>query len=142
MLWAGGNYTMDASNYIKVSVINLCFLVAGIIISPAVRNAALVYAQTNNNAASKLTTPPPLDPNFEYVSPQISGQSAAFETLISHRLATDQLMANGYDVLKLENNTLTMLVSQGRLTPDQARQIADASKVEKPLRLQPLQPQH
>jgi hypothetical protein len=80
------------------------------------------------------------DGNYEYVTPSISAGSAAFETLIAHRVASDQLMVNGYDLLKLEDSILGVLISNRMLTPEQARKLAEDTKVPKPLRLQPPPP--
>jgi hypothetical protein len=131
---------MDAKTYLKVSGINLAILLIGMALGVALTVfTTSVNAQVQSSAPpTKLgATPTAVLSQFEYVSPSISSGSAAFETLIAHRVASDQLMVNGYDLLKLVDSAFGVMIGNHLLTAEQAQQLANGSKVERPLRLQP-----
>jgi len=138
---------MDAKSYLKISGVNLLFLVAGILIGPfAVRTfdvMRIVHAQSDKSsphAASKIEQPKPSaescdDSKYECVAVGIASGSAAFGTLLANRIASDQLMVNGFEPLKLHDATLAALVKKGILTNSDVEQIVEAARVKRPLRL-------
>jgi hypothetical protein len=127
---------INAKTYFKVSAANFAFLVAGAVLSPAIVRSLDYIGVAHAQSAKVEPKPSVQDGNYEYISPSISANAGAFETLLAHRVATDQLMVNGYDILKLQNALLSALLTTGRISQEQARDIAESSKV-KPLRLQP-----
>jgi len=77
----------------------------------------------------------------ECVTPIMIISSAGIGTLLTNRIASDQVIVNGYDVLKLENNILNAMVKHKVITPQEAGDIASQSHPDKTLRFQPPQPQ-
>ncbi len=92
-----------------------------------------VHAQDSGKAAAKAG--PPDDPSFEYVSPSISTNTAAFNTVLANRIACDRLMVNGYEPLKLNDAILAILQSKGILNAMDVQQIIRTGKADKPLRV-------
>jgi hypothetical protein len=142
---------MDAKMYFKVSGINLVFLLAGVLIGPPIVStsrlifATAVHAQSKEipdkaSAKAEIPKPPPApscdEAHFECVAPNISTDSAAFGTVLAHRIASDQLMVNGFDPLKLHEATMNMLGAKGIFSVMDIQQIINGAKVAKPLRVQ------
>jgi|ERR1035437_340215 hypothetical protein len=142
---------MDAKTYFRVSAINLSFLLAGVLIGPPVVSTGryvfdtVIHAQAKENPdkppakveASKSPPVPSCDEaHFECIAPGISTGAAAFGTVLANRIASDQLMVNGFDPLKLHDATLAKLQSKGLLSAAEVQQIVDSAKVAKPLRVQ------
>jgi hypothetical protein len=50
---------------------------------------------------------------IEEVSPNITSGTAAFGTLLAGRIASDQLMVRGIDIIELQQNTLNILRTKG-----------------------------
>jgi hypothetical protein len=101
----------------------------------------VVHAQNDKappKVPAKVEEPKPTgcdESHYECVSPGISTGTAAFGTVLANRIASDQLMVNGYDPLKLHDATLSALQSKGILTALEVQRIVEAGKVAKPLRV-------
>ncbi len=140
---------MDTRAYLKVSAINLSFLMVGILIGPPIVNAGrsifggVAHAQAKDTPAAKIDLAKSAaqescdESHFECVTVGISSGSAAFGTILANRMASDQLMVNGFDPLKLHDATLKALQEKGILKAADVRVIVDAGRVAKPLRLRP-----
>ena len=134
---------MDAKTYLKISGLNLAFLVAGALIGPLVVNSAgvVAHAQETTKSAAKADTPketakpPAEDPNFEYVSPNMSGGVIAANIFVGNRVVCDRLVVNGYEPLKLNDGILAALQSKGVLNAMEVQRIVAAAKTEKPIRI-------
>jgi hypothetical protein len=83
--------------------------------------------------------PPACDEShFECISPGITSGTAAFNQLLAHQIAGDQVMVQGIDILKLQEGTLNLIRSRNPLISLQELQkVVDDAKVSKPLRLRP-----
>jgi len=136
---------MDAKTYLKVSGVNLIFLAAGLLIGPTVVRSIsmlrVVHAQNDTpsqRAPAKIeqAKPPKCDEaRYECVSPEMTSGAAGFGTVLANRIASDQLMVNGFDPLKLHDGTLSALQGKGILTASDVQRIVESAKVAKPLRL-------
>lgn len=96
-------------------------------------HAASAAPQTSSQACTSSAT-------VECVAPIMTVGSAAIPTLLSSRIATDQLAVNGFDILKLENNILNSMIAHHVITTADAQQIIDNSHPDKFLRFQPPTP--
>jgi hypothetical protein len=86
---------MDLKTYLKVSAINLIFLLLGLLLgiglrteTPAV-HAQAKQAQTTDSVSTRdgVSTKVTLDPNAEYVSPGVSlGGPVVTNTLLANRI--------------------------------------------------------
>jgi hypothetical protein len=141
---------MEAKTYLRVSAANLAFLFTGILIgAPAARAAryvfdTIVHAQTKEDTGSiaakaEAPKPPPVPScdteSFECITPGLTTGAAAFGVVLANRIASDQLMVNGYDPLKLQDLTLSTLQRKGILSTREVLAIVDGAKVQKPLRV-------
>ena len=142
---------MDAKTYLKISAINLTFLLAGVLIGAMFMSGVIaVHAQgkesipTHDTVTTRVdrapTTPAPQsaacdDAKFECVSPGISSGTAAFGTLLANRIAADSLTVNGYDLLKLQENTLRLIMRKTGATVEEIQKAIDDSRSTKPLRV-------
>jgi len=136
---------MDAKTYLKVSAVNLLFLVAGTLVGPvAVKSFDLfrvVHAQSENGvkgAAAKADAPKPpnCDENkYECVSPGMTIGAGGFYQVLAHQVAADQVLNQGIDLLKLHENTLNLLRSKNIASPAEIQKVVDDAKVARPLRL-------
>jgi hypothetical protein len=137
---------MDAKTYLKVSAMNLVFLGAGLLIGPTIVRSInllrVVHAQDDGKAPkppAKLepAKPVPLcdDTKFECVSPSMTTGAAGFNQLLAHQIATDQIMVQGIDLLKLHESTLNLLRSKNIATLPEIQKVVDDSRALKPLRL-------
>jgi len=94
-----------------------------------------VHAQgTKDVATTKVERT--LDPNFEYVTPTITAGVAGFNQVLAHQIAADQLMIQGIDILRLDENILNLLRAKG-VSLAETQKAVDEAKVAKPLRLRP-----
>jgi len=133
---------MDAKTYLKISGINLIFLSVGILVGIALMSGVIpVHAQVTDKATTKVERAPaaPIpqcdDSRFECVTPLMTASSAGFGTVLANRIASDQLMVNGFEPLKLHDATISTLQSKGYLTAGDVKEIVEAGRVKKPLRL-------
>jgi hypothetical protein len=132
---------MDAKTYLKISAINLLFLLIGLILGVTIMDhSGLVHAQ-DKGAAAKAEAPsvkPPEDPNVEYVIPGVSlGGPVVTNTLLANRVACDRLQVNGFDVLKLNDAILNLLARKGVASPTDVQAIVQAGKADRPIRIKP-----
>jgi hypothetical protein len=131
---------MDAKTYLKVSIINLAFLLVGVMIGATVVSflffTGTAHAQSPAAKMDAKANPPQCDESrFECVSPTMTSGPAGFYQLLSHQVAADQVMVQGIDLLKLHENTLNLLKSKNILTLAEIQKVVDDSRVAKPLRL-------
>jgi hypothetical protein len=113
---------MDTKTYLKVTAVNLSFLLAGVLIGPPVVSTGhylfdtVIHAQAKENPdkppakveASKSPPAPSCDEaHFECMAPSISTGTAAFGVVLADRIASDQLMVNGFERIRQRNPTLT-----------------------------------
>lgn len=136
---------MDAKTYVKISAINLIFLLFGIMIGVAfttelsgvhaqTKQAQTVDSSPTRDVASVKVT---LDPNAEYVLPAVTlGGPVVTNTILANRVACDRLQVNGYDVLQLNDAILKLLEKQGATQAD-LRAVIQAGKAEHALRIKP-----
>jgi hypothetical protein len=116
---------MDTKTYVRVSVINLAFLLAGMGLRGAMENR-VVHAQ--------------LKENVEEITPLISGGSAAFGTLLAGRIAADQIMVKGIDVGKLQENIINLLANKPFVASQAELQAAVNNARVTPLRMKAPEP--
>jgi hypothetical protein len=132
---------MDAKTYLKISAINLLFLLIGIILGVTiVKYSGPVYAQDKGSAAKagSPTGKPPEDPNAEYLSPSVTLSSPVVANVfLANRIACDRLQVNSFDLLKLNDAMLSLLVKHGIASPAEVQDIVQAGKADRPLRLRP-----
>jgi hypothetical protein len=135
---------LDSKTYIKVSVLNLVFLLIGMVLGGsiviAMAYSQIVHAQDRPNA--KLDPKPsPSDEGFEDVIPALGlGGPVATNTLIANRIACDNLQVGSYDVLKIENSLLQLLQKKGILTTAEAQIVVTQGRAERPIRIRPQAP--
>jgi hypothetical protein len=106
---------MDAKTYLKVSVVNLTFLLAGMGIRAAMETH-VVHAQAKQDVEE-------------------SGKSAAFETLLAGRIAADQIMIKGIDIGKLQENVINVLATKSLVVSQSELQNAVNNARVTPLRM-------
>lgn len=114
-------------------------IIIGILLAPRIEPN--VYAQ---QAAAPAPSPPPpacvSSANVDCITPIMTVASAGIGKLLSNQISADHLTVNGYDVLKLDNNILNVMIQAHILTQDQAKSVAEASLAEKQIRYQPPSP--
>jgi hypothetical protein len=72
--------------------------------------------------------------NFECVSPGLSTGTAAFGIVLAGKVASDQLIVNGFEPLKLHDATLAVLQAEGYLNANDVKSIVEAGKAKRPPR--------
>jgi hypothetical protein len=101
-----------------------------------VRSVRVVYAQDTKATPAKPAPATCDEAHFECVSPGLTTGSAAFNQVLAHQLAADQVMVQGIDLLKMDENILNLLRTKGA-TLAEIQKVVDDAKVPKPLRLRP-----
>jgi len=113
----------DPKTYLKISLVNLSFVVVGFFAGVAFmerRTTTVVHAQEK----------------FEEVAPIMTVGSAAIGTLLTNRIATDELQSHGYDLLKLQEGIVNSLASKSVFfTPAEIKNLLAQASVAKPLRM-------
>jgi hypothetical protein len=143
MLLAGGA-NMDAKTYLKVSIINLAFLLVGVLIGATVVSfmffTGTAHAQgppakmdTKAAAASPLCD----SSRFECLSPDMTARVIGINQLLANQIAADQIMVQGIDLIKVHENTLNLLKLKGIASLAEIQKVIDDARVQKPLRLRP-----
>lgn len=143
---------MDAKTYLKVSIINLAFLVVGILIGVGIVGGLMflqvVHAQntkanptegvpTSDVPSIKVTR----DPNAEYVTPAVGlGGPVVTNTLLANRIACDRLQVGDFDILKIDDAILSLLQRKGFVNESEIRTVIANGKAEHPLRINPTEP--
>jgi hypothetical protein len=131
-------------NTIGALVILVTLLVGiliGILIAPRIETN--VYAQQTPPAAAPSPPAVPVcidSADTECLSPIMTVGSAGIGKLLTNQISTDHLSVNGYDILKLQENTLTAMIRGGLITQDAAKALVESSHPDKYLRYQPPQP--
>lgn len=80
--------------YAGITILNAVLFFGGFSVGISYRNHTAVYAQQQE---------------FEDISPVISAGSAAFGTVLAGRVATDKMIVNGYDMLKMQEDVLNVI---------------------------------
>jgi hypothetical protein len=131
-------YCMGTMKYAITTLANLLTLSVGIaiglLLAPKVEKR--VFAQQSPAAAPACVS----SANVECITPIMTVGSAGIGKLVANQISTDHLSVNGYDVLKLDNNLLDVMINSHMLTPDQGKSLAEASLADKQLRYQPPTP--
>jgi hypothetical protein len=130
----------DIVRYVATSAINLVILLVGIAIgvalAPRIEKPVSAHPQmpqsSNTGSASGQKES---DVQFEEITPGIAIGSLATSTLLAHRIATDQLMVNGYDILALDEGVINLLKEKGLLKYRELDALIERSKVPHPLRV-------
>jgi hypothetical protein len=132
--------------YAIVSAINLAILLVGIAIG--VLLAPHIEKRANAAPSDQASRPPvqnttttPADEPYEDVTPMLTAASMAANTFLAHRIATDQLMVNGYDLLALQDGILNVLKNKNIVSYRDLDALVERAKVARPLRLKLAQPQ-
>jgi hypothetical protein len=144
-LWWQADLTMDAKTYLKVSIINLTFLLIGVLIGVTVAVVLVGTVHAQDDKAPKVPAkmektegaiqPPSCDETrFECVTPGLSVGAAAVGVVLANRIASDKLMVNGFDPMKLHESILNTLQAKGVLAASDVQRIITSAKVDKPLR--------
>jgi len=108
---------------VLASLVNLVTLLigitVGIILAPHFEKPAHAISlpeQVGGNnfqlpvfGSSPVAAVPDITPKITPVQPMISGGTAGFYMVLSHHVQADELVVNGYDLLKLQNAELQML---------------------------------
>jgi len=115
---------MNLRQYICASVINLAFLGMGMAIGFR-HQSTPVYAAT--------ALPMPAS-EYEEITPIMTVGSAGIGTLLANRVAADQVMINGYDVLKLDEGILQLIQRKTSAANSELQSVVDSAKVARPLR--------
>jgi hypothetical protein len=115
---------MDLMTYVKVSLVNLLFLLIGVALGGVYFSSRIpiVYAYQAQQKPS-LPTPilpgsdmyyaPGIQPHVELIGPSIQTNAAAFAVLLSNRVAADNVVVSGIDILRLHELTLELLRDKG-----------------------------
>jgi hypothetical protein len=127
--------------YAIVSLINLAILLAGIAIGVTLAPHIEQSASANNAVGqSDQQSPQPTAASksgdeYEEVTPMITAGSMATGTLLAHRIATDQIMVNGYDLAALDEGLLNLLKNKNLATFRELDAVIERAKVPHPIRL-------
>jgi len=129
--------------YAVISAINLAILITGIMLgimlAPHLEKSASAsepQATAPQAAPANPTTNVPVQQDqYEEVSPGILIGSLGTDTLLARRVAADQVMINGYDVLAIQEGVLNLLKNKGVGSYRDIDALVERAKVPKPLRI-------
>jgi hypothetical protein len=124
---------VNFQKYLKLRGINLCFLIAGALLSQFVERSWQLYeAHAQEPVAGRPSTP---SSEYEYVSPGFTIGVAGFNQALAHQIASDQIMVQGVDLMKLHEATLNLLIAKKVATASEVQKVIDDSKVKHPLKI-------
>ena len=130
--------------YAIVSAINLAILLVGIaigvLLTPHIEKRANAAPSDQAQPVPTAGTSSSEEP-YEDVTPMVTAGSMAANTFLAHRIATDQLMVNGYDLMALEDGILNVLENKSVISYRDLDALVERAKVPRPLRLKLAQPQ-
>jgi len=137
--------------YAVISAVNLAILLVGIAIGVMVApHIEKTVSASPPQSAQQVASPTESHPTsataevsvqYEEISPIFSAGSGAVDTFLAHRIATDQLMANGYDVMVLNEGIINLLKNKGIATYRDLDAVVERAKIPHPLRVKvPTQP--
>ena len=106
---------MTVRQYLAVSIANLSFLALGFLIGREVY-IQKVHAQTQNIVP---------------ISPGVTTGTFGAGLILAHEIQSDSLVVNGYDLLKINQNTLNYLSTQLGANPAGLQSIITNSKADK-----------
>jgi hypothetical protein len=106
---------VTVKSYIAVSAMNLAFLFIVILAGVFYSDLRSVYAQTR--------------PSPEQINTDRAFQWLAAVTLVSHQAVADQTVVGGVDLIKLHENTLSLLSSKGLVTTTEVQAAIEKARV-------------
>lgn len=122
--------------YAMGSLVNMSTLVIGLLLGFLLGTAHIEVVHSQASPETTDTT------QYEEVTPGVTTSTMAVHTFLAHRIATDQLMVNGYDIMALHEGVLDALKAKQTLSYRDVDAIVERAKIPKPLRLhQPAAPQ-
>ena len=124
---------MKLRQYMVATSLNLLILGLGILIGRQWFQPTVHAAQTN----TQLSQPDPWTQEPEYITPGFTVGAGGIGTLIANRITADQIVANGYDLLKLQNGILQLLRTKHLATFSETLAIAEGAKV-RLIRIKPI----
>ncbi|HEX4065102.1 MAG TPA: hypothetical protein VHZ09_03685 [Acidobacteriaceae bacterium] len=134
-------YPSWTMKYALTTLANLLLLLVGVtiglLLAPKLEKRVSAQAEP---AASTVAPTCVSSATVECLTPIMTVGSAGIGKLLSNQIAADRLTVNGYDLLKLDNNIISVFIQAHILTQDQAKALAEASLADKQLRYQPPAP--
>jgi|SRR5579875_2145499 len=79
-------------------------------------------------------------PSTETIHPVLTAGSAAFGTLLVHRMAADQVMVKGVDLISFDQNLVNLLLQKHVASIPELEEVIKESKAAKILQLAPPTP--
>lgn len=111
----------------RVVVVSLAMLLLGIFIGFVLGPSSLSIASAEQG-----------QPTFEEISPVMTIESAGIGTLLAGRVATDEITVKGFDLIKLQENTLKLLASKSLFfSTAELQSVIDKSRAPVVLRMKP-----
>jgi hypothetical protein len=100
-------------NKMVTSLLVLVALQTGIIIglvgAPQIERRVRASTEPQNSPSSNSPTPSQSEQKLTPVQPSMTTGTVAIYLILSHHVQADQLVVNGYDILKLQNAELQLL---------------------------------
>jgi hypothetical protein len=90
---------------------------------------------TRANAQEARPSPANQQPQYEEVSPGVTTGTIAVHTLLAHRIAADQIMVNGYDLMALHEGIINLLKNKGIAKYQELDALIERAKIPRPLRM-------
>lgn len=114
-------------------LVSLAILIVGI----AVGFACGVLYRPQQNVQAQITVPPP---NVQEVSPGVTTGTFGANLILAHEVATDRLIINGYDLMKMQNNILAYLASRPMAETAEVQNIVTRSQADTVYKLKQASP--
>ncbi len=118
---------MLRTHWTLATVVNFCTLLVGLTIGFLL---GTWHSETNSVHAQQKQ-------GIEEITPIMTVGSAGIGTILAGRIATDQIMVQGIDLIKLYENTLNLLREKGVVTALELNAVVQRSRPEKILRMKP-----
>jgi hypothetical protein len=135
-------------NYAVGTIVNLTTLAIGLALGYWLAHVQSVYARPEQATSQVQQATPqqqpaaPQEVQYEEIIPGVTTGSMAVQTFLAHRIATDELMVNGYDVMALDEGIINLLKNKGIANYRDLDAVIERAKVPHPLRMKvPTQPQ-
>ena len=117
------------------TLVRLCIPLVSIAVGFAL---GIEYSQ--NSVVSAAEPKQVQNPEVEEIAPIMKVGSAGIGTLLAGRIATDALMVQGLDLIKLHEETLGLLKQKGIATASELNRLVKRSRPEKVLKMKPSTP--